>query len=92
MPEPRAQVVFGPEKVEILLREESGAIRPILLSIAAAPCAPEALGDPQVAGALDEWAFSHVIPDEIDWHYLEAVLARCEVDVDLLAAQYPPRR
>jgi hypothetical protein len=91
MSEPRTQVVFGPEKIEILLREESGMIRAILLNTTAAPWAPEALGDPEIAAALDEWAFSNAMPGAIDWHYLQAILARCEVDVDRLAAKYPPR-
>jgi hypothetical protein len=91
MSEPRTQVVFGREKIEILLREENGQIRIITLNATAAPWAPEALGDPQVAAALDEWVFSNVLPDEIDWHYLQGVLARCDVDVHRLAGEYPPR-
>ncbi|TCI00474.1 hypothetical protein EJV46_07535 [Roseococcus sp. SYP-B2431] len=91
MTEPRTRIVFGAEGIEILLREESGAIRAIPLDVAAAPWAPEALGDPAVTAALDEWAFSNVMPGAIDWHYLQAILIRCEVDVDRLAAEHPPR-
>lgn len=91
MPEPRTQIVFGPKGIEILLREEGGAIRAIALDVAGAPWAPEALGEPEVTAALDDWAFSHAMPDAIDWKYLHGILGRCDVDVARLATEHPPR-
>lgn len=91
MSEPRAQVVFAPGGIEILLRNEEGAITAIPLDANGAPWAPEALGDPAVVAALDEWAFSHALPAGMDWRYLQGLLIRCGVDVERLAAEHPPR-
>jgi hypothetical protein len=91
MSDSKTQIVFRAGGKAELLMQEDGRLRSVTLDLEGAPWAPEALGDKAVAEALEDWTFSHALPDRIDWEATQAILVRCEVDVDRLTAKYPPR-
>lgn len=91
MSDSKTQIVFGAGGHAELLMQEDGKLRSVALDLQGAPWAPEALGDKAVSEALEDWTFSHALPDRIDWEATQAILLRCEVDMDRLAAKYPAR-